>query len=105
VLGNYSQRFGVPQFSVLVKEGDIQEISVIRGAPCGATWQAAQEIIGCKVHDGPIEMGLKSQIHCVADPSAWDPISGKSPVHIAGELHCAALKTALMQRQDPPALF
>lgn len=46
-------------------------------------------------------MGLKSQMHCVADPSGWDPISGKSPVHIAGELHSAALKKVLYKLLNP----
>jgi len=104
VLGDYGEKFGVPQFFVRIKEGKISEIKVLRGAPCGATWQAARKMIGSNVQDAPIDMGLMSQQHCVADPSGWDPISGKSPVHIAGELHCTALKTALAKSR-PPALF
>jgi thymidylate synthase len=45
--------------------------------------------------DAPTLLGLKAQMYCVADPSAWDPISGKSPVHIAGEIHRAGLIKAL----------
>jgi len=44
-----------------------------------------------------VRIGLDVQYFCVADPSAWDPISGKSPVHLAGEFHKAALKKALKQ--------
>jgi thymidylate synthase len=101
VLGNYGEKFGTPQFSVIIKDGIITEIEVLRGAPCGATWEAAHDMIGCPIAEAPIKMGLKSEMHCVADPSGWDPISGKSPVHIAGELHFAALKTALIKNLPP----
>jgi hypothetical protein len=42
-----------------------------------------------------IRIGLETQYFCTADPSGWDPINGKSPVHFAGDLHKAALKKAL----------
>jgi hypothetical protein len=45
------------------------------------------------------QIGLAAQFFCVADPAGWDPISGRqgdrSPVHLAGELHRAALVRAL----------
>jgi hypothetical protein len=45
------------------------------------------------------KIGLAAQFFCVADPAGWDPISGRrgdrSPVHLAGELHRAALIRAL----------
>jgi hypothetical protein len=40
-------------------------------------------------------MGLEVQFFCTADPSGWDPIYGKSPVHLAGRLHSSALKKAV----------
>ena len=67
----------------------------MRGAPCGATWDAAPRIEGLPVGEATVRIGLEVQYFCVADPSAWDPISGKSPVHLAGEFHKAALKRAL----------
>ena len=42
-----------------------------------------------------IRIGLEVQFFCIADPAGWDPIGGKSPVHMAGELHKAALIRAL----------
>lgn len=101
MLGEYGKRFGSPRFSVKISDGKISGIEVIRGAPCGATWAAALDMIGCAIEKASIEMGLKSQMHCVADPSGWDPISGKSPVHIAGELHSAALKKVLYKLLNP----
>lgn len=75
--------------------GRIIQIEILRGAPCGATWKAAARIIGIPTDEAPIRIGLDTQFFCSADPAGWDPIYGKSPVHLAGELHSAAIKKAL----------
>lgn len=96
-LKQYGQRFGAPQFDVTVKDGKISAIKVLRGAPCGATWEAARRIKGRRVEEAPVRMGLDTQFFCTADPSNWDPIWGKSPVHLAADLHRAALAAALVK--------
>ncbi len=73
----------------------ISNIKVVRGAPCGASWEAAQKVIGMKVEDGITRMGLETQFFCFADPAGWDPIHGKSPVHFAGKVHAKALANAI----------
>ncbi len=95
--------FGTPEFAVKVVQGNIRQIKVLRGAPCAATWEAALRINGLPAEEALVRIGLDVQYFCVADPSAWDPISGKSPVHLAGEFHKAALKKALKQKvmKDP----
>jgi hypothetical protein len=72
---------------------------VIRGAPCGATWEAAKKLIGTHPDHAAEKMGLETQFFCTADPSGFDPVSGKSPVHIAGELHGKAMKVALKKKE------
>lgn len=94
-LGEYSTCFGAPEFEVQVKDGVIEDVVVKRGAPCGATWEAAERIEGCSVDEAPVRIGLDTQFFCTADPSNWDPIWGKSPVHLAADLHRAALSAAL----------
>ena len=89
--------FGMPGFVVKVSRGRIDHIRVVRGAPCIATWEAVQRIKGLPVKEATVRIGLEVQYFCVADPSAWDPISGKSPVHLAGEFHKSALIKALKQ--------
>ena len=74
---------------------------MIRGAPCGATWDAALRMQGLPVKEAAVRIGLEVQYFCAADPSAWDPISGKSPVHLAGEFHKAALKKTLEELTHP----
>ena len=73
----------------------VARVKVIRGAPCGATWDAAKRVEGLPVDDAIFRIGLETQYFCSADPSDWDPIHGKSPVHFAGDVHIAAFKRAL----------
>ena len=80
---------------VTVKGHKIDRIDVIKGAPCGATWQAVKRLIGARADEAAVRMGLETQYFCVADPAGWDPIWGKSPVHLAGDLHRTALVKAL----------
>lgn len=78
-----------------MENGKIAQIEVIRGAPCGATWEAAKRMKGMPPEDAVVRMGLETQFFCSANPAGWDPIYGKSPVHFAGELHSVALNRAL----------
>ena len=90
-LGCYGERFGAPEFAVEIEAGRIRKITVLRGAPCGATWEAAARMAGLPVEEAVVRMGLEVQFFCTADPSGWDPMYGKSPVHLAAEIHRAAL--------------
>jgi len=94
-LGSYSDCFGSPEFAVTIKDDAIETVRVLRGAPCGATWEAAERMQGVNVSDAPVRIGLDTQFFCTGDPSNWDPIWGKSPVHLAADLHRAALTAAI----------
>jgi hypothetical protein len=94
-LGKYGEKFGMPEYKVELVEDRIKDIIVVRGAPCGATWDALQEYIGCRVEDVLVRLPRQVQYFCSADPSGFDPVSGKSPVHFAGYVHIAALKNAV----------
>jgi len=94
-LGEYGRRFGTPLFEVNVIEGKVAAIEVLRGAPCGATWAAADRLIGHPAVNAATRMGLEVQFFCSADPAGWDPLFGRSPVHFAGKVHQAALESAL----------
>ncbi len=94
-LGSYGNTFGLPEYKVVLQGDKILEIEVLRGAPCGATWDALQEYIGCQVEDVLTRLPRQVQYFCSADPSGFDPVTGKSPVHFAGYVHIAALKKAI----------
>ena len=76
-------------------EGKLVEIEVVRGAPCGATWEAARRLLGHSVEDAARKIGLDTQFYCSANPAGWDPIYGKSPVHFAGKIHSKELQKAI----------
>ncbi len=100
-LGCYGDRFGAPEFDIGVKGERIRKITVLRGAPCGASREAATRLAGSPVQDAAVRMGLEFQFFCTADPSGWDPMYGKSPVHLAAEIHRAALYRAMgMEAKD-----
>lgn len=80
--------------------GRISRVEVLRGASCGATWEAARRVVGMAPQEAAVRVGLEVQFFCRADPSSWDPMYGKSPVHFAGEIHKAALQSALKSTTD-----
>lgn len=93
-LGAYGEQFGFPELSITEEQGCISRIEVVRGASCGATWLAAARVIGLTWEAALTTYPREVQYLCVADPAAFDPISGKSSVHYAGHVHAAALKKA-----------
>lgn len=93
-LGTYGEQFGVPEFEVEVTEGRITSLIVKRGASCGATWEVTDKVIGMTLDAALPTIAREVQYLCIANPSAFDPISGHSPLHYAGEVHIAALKKA-----------
>lgn len=93
-LGAYGEQFGFPELRIEEERGRISRIEVLRGASCGATWLAAERVIGLSLEEALTAYPREVQYLCVADPSAFDPISGKSSVHYAGHVHAAALKKA-----------
>ncbi len=94
-IGAYGEAFGAPEFEARVDDGRVTAVRVLRGAPCGATWEAAKRVEGLPVEEAVVRIGLEVQFFCTADPAGWDPIYGKSPVHFAGDVHSAALKRAV----------
>ena len=91
-LGAYGEQFGFPELTITEEDGRIGHIEVLRGASCGATWLEAARVIGLSFAEALTTYPREVQYLCVADPAAFDPISGKSSVHYAGHVHAAALK-------------
>lgn len=94
-LGNYGEQFGLPEYRIKLKEDRIADLEVLRGAPCGATWEVVARVAGTSVEEALTLLPREVQYLCVADPSGFDPLIGKSPVHYAGHVHRAALLKAI----------
>lgn len=94
-LGAYGDQFGVPEFAARVEGNRIKELTVLRGASCGATWQILPKLIGMTEEEALECIACKVQFLCLADPSAFDPVSSESPLHFAGHTHERALRKCL----------
>ena len=96
-LGAYGEQFGVPEYTVtLSADGKtISGLVVTRGASCGATWLVLPKLIGQTKETALEIIAREVQYHCQADPAAFDPVSGKSPLHFAGNVHTNALQKAI----------
>ncbi len=99
-LGEYGRQFGLPEYEVKIRDGKIFEIKVLRAASCGATFQVTREIIGMPVDIAPTEISRRIQYICLSDPSDFDPITGKSALHFAGEVHKRALEMAIKREMS-----
>ena len=94
-LGAYGKQFGIPEYEVVVRDNKITEMRVKRGASCGATWQVIPQIIGLSLEEALECIARETQYLCPADPSNFDPITGKSAIHVAGNVHASALEKAI----------
>ncbi len=91
-LGAYAETFGAPEFRVTVEDGRVAGVEVVRGAPCGATWRAAERVVGLPVADAVPRIGLETQFFCFA--KANPNVFLTNPLHVAGEVHAAAFQKA-----------
>ncbi len=94
-LGAYGRQFGLPEYKVEIEDGRIASLAVKRAASCGATFQVVREITGLKIEEAPTVISRQVQYLCLSDPSDFDPVSGKSALHYAGEVHKSALRRAI----------
>jgi hypothetical protein len=70
-------------------------MEVRRGASCGASWQLIPRILGLSPETALESIAREAQYLCAADPSNFDPLTGKSALHVAGKVHEKALRLAL----------
>jgi len=94
-LGTYGEQFGFPEYRIELDGTRIAALKVIRGAPCGASWEILSKVVGRNIEEAMSLLPREIQYRCSANPGRFDPVSGKSPVHYAGYVHRAALKKAI----------
>ncbi len=99
-LGKYGEYFGNPELVISIIEDKVSKIDVLRGSPCGSTWKAANKIIGIPVENATIQFGLNTQFFCTANPSGWDPMNTKNPIHVAAEIHKTAIIRAIKNHKS-----
>jgi hypothetical protein len=88
------EKFGYPEFELDVEGGKIKDIRVVKGAPCGATWDAAEKVKGTDIKEAPAKMALELQYKCKASTGYDVAKSKKAALHLAGDVHKKAFKKA-----------
>jgi len=90
VIDEFAKKLGRPELSVETKDGRISRVTVLRGSPCGATWHAAEGIVGKTVDEAASMTGLFCQQYpCRA-------VRGTpGGIHTSGDLHKDAMERAL----------
>jgi hypothetical protein len=90
----FSSELASPVLDIETDNGKISDVIVIRGAPCGSTWQMAKELIGTKIEDAPARAGLLIQQYpCRA---VRGTLGG---IHQSAEIHKSAVEKALLSKQ------
>ncbi len=96
VIVEFAEVFGRPKLSVHGREL-IEEVEVMRGAPCGSTWHVAQRLIGCSPKEAVRKAALLHQLYPCMASAKVDPISGgDSLLHISARILMRELEKALM---------
>ncbi|WP_292461863.1 DUF166 domain-containing protein [Methanolobus sp.] len=90
----FSSELASPVLNIETDNGKVSDVKVIRGAPCGSTWQMAKELIGTKIEDAPARAGLLIQQYpCRA---VRGTLGG---IHQSAEIHKTAVEKALLSKQ------
>lgn len=93
--GEYARRFGTPELEVEVREGKVANVRVKKGAPCGATWVAAEKVVGLPLKEAGHRFALEVQFIC-RGAAGYEIAQGKkAPLHFAGDVHLTAFKRAV----------
>jgi len=86
----FTEKLSRPLLEIIVREGKVDQVKVIRGAPCGSTWHMAEELKGTSIIDAPAKAGLLIQQYpCRA-------VRGnKGGIHESAQLHKDAVARAI----------
>ncbi|OYT61784.1 hypothetical protein B6U67_05320 [Methanosarcinales archaeon ex4484_138] len=95
VMEEFTAHLGQPELAVMVENGVVKKVRVLRGAPCGSTWHAAEKIVGTGVNDAAARMGLYVQQYpCRAIRG------GKGGIHVSALLHKEAMERSLKNKKE-----
>lgn len=95
VLDELAARLGQPCLEIETNRNKIAKIKVLRGAPCGSTWFAAQGILGASIEEAPSKAGLLVQTYpCRASRGI------RGGIHLAADVHKRAVEEALKDSRE-----
>jgi NAD-dependent dihydropyrimidine dehydrogenase PreA subunit len=93
-IDQFTEVFGKPELEIQ-GETRLNEVKVLRGAPCGSTNYIAEKIVGIPLEEAEFEAGNKLHNYpCLASMNI-DPLIGDTIMHLAGYKAKESVKTAL----------
>lgn len=94
-IDQFAQRFGSPKLRIKTKGDVISEVEVLRGAPCGSTWFAADGLLGTKIEEAAEKAGLLVQLYPCLASRRVDRFFSDAPIHVAGRIIKKAVDSTL----------
>lgn len=94
-IDEFAQVFGSPRLRLFVEGGKIDQVEVLRGAPCGSTWFMAERLPGSGVDEAGQKAAILVQIYPCLASRRTERLLGDAPIHIAGHLAEKAVEDAL----------
>ena len=91
----FARIFGSPMLEIMVKDGKISRVDVVRGAPCGSTWYMAEKLPGTRVEEAAARAAILVQIYPCLASRRVERLFGDAPIHVAGHLAEKAVEDAL----------
>jgi hypothetical protein len=86
----FTDKLSRPLLDIITHEGKVDQVQVIRGAPCGSTWHMAEALKGTPIEEAPAKAGLLIQQYpCRA-------VRGnQGGIHESAQLHKDAVAKAI----------
>ena len=93
----FAKLFGRPKLVIRGREV-VEEVEVLRGAPCGSTWHVANRLVGCSAEKAVWKAALLHQLYPCMASTKLDPISGRdSLLHISAKILMSEVERALRE--------
>jgi hypothetical protein len=96
-IDQFTQKFGSPKLRIKTEGGIISDVEVLRGAPCGSTWFAADGLLSTKNEEATEKAGLLVQLYPCRASRRVDRFFSDAPIHVAGRVVGKAVDRALEQ--------
>lgn len=94
-IDEFARRFGSPKLKVTAEDGVVKGVEVVRGAPCGSTWNLAERLPGTRVEEATDRAGLLVQTYPCLASRRVDRFFSDAPIHVAGRVAQRAVEKAL----------
>ncbi|MBI4674159.1 MAG: hypothetical protein HY741_21145 [Chloroflexi bacterium] len=91
LIAEFARHFGMPRFSVAVRDGKIQSVAVERASPCGCSEFVANGLAQVPVNDAEFGAGMLHHHYPCLAAMGMDPDYSDTLMHVSGNLTVDAI--------------